>query len=79
MALNDIGSVSIHISTPLPLSGREWATPKTANVRGNRMNPGILIIFLHLLINLIDSSSTELQWPSQRADERVEVRTNSCP
>ena len=26
-----------------------------------------------------DSSSSKCQWPSRRADERIEVRANSCP
>ena len=52
---------------PTPPSGRERATSQTANAKGDRMNPGIRIL-----------PSTKCQWPSRRADGRIEVRTTSC-
>ena len=52
-------------SLSAPPVGREWATSQTANV-GDRMNPGIRIL-------------PKCQQPFRRADERVMVRTTSCP
>ena len=51
-----------------PPSGREWATSKTANVGGDRMNPKNRILPL-----------PNAKQSSRRADELVEVRETSCP